>query len=164
MIIFRCNHLASFRIAGSADSIQLANLRWDMRIESGEASFVSKAEFISSCASFFQAGTDSGSHFHWVADIDEMIVAVASIHVVDMTPRPCKLEDQFGYLTNVYTVPKLRNQGIGSALLRRAKSWACDNDLELLIVWPGEGAEGHYEKMGFQRDQEIMTVGLRSYN
>src|SRR3712207_8062862 len=46
------------------------------------------------------------------------IVSHIFIHKIDMIPRPCKIHDQFGYITNNYTKPDYRNKGIGSELIR----------------------------------------------
>ena len=78
-------------------------------------------------------------------------------------PRPCKIQDQFGYITNNYTKPAYRNKGIGSELMRSVKRWARDEDLELLIVYPSEEAVKFYERTGFCADNDVMELKLREY-
>jgi hypothetical protein len=47
--------------------------------------------------------------------------------------------------------------------MRRAKQWARDEDLELLIVYPSEGAVTFYERAGFCAENDVMELTLREY-
>ncbi len=85
------------------------------------------------------------------------------VHKIELIPRPCKIRDHFGYLTNNYTKPACRNRGIGSELMQRVKDWAKDEDLELLIVYPSEEAVTFYERAGFYSENDVMELRLREY-
>ena len=85
------------------------------------------------------------------------------VHKIDLVPRPCKIQDQFGYLTNNYTKPAYRSQGIGSALMNRVVEWAKDEDFELLIVYPSDEAVTFYERVGFKLENDVMELRLREY-
>jgi GNAT superfamily N-acetyltransferase len=106
---------------------------------------------------------ESGYHTYWVAEHADEIVAHISVHMIDLVPRPCKIRDQFGYITNNYTKPAYRNQGIGTALMNRVAQWARDDDFELLIVYPGDEAVTFYERAGFKADTDVMELKLRDY-
>jgi GNAT superfamily N-acetyltransferase len=153
-----------FRLSTAADLRQLAQLRWDFRMEDGdELPVVSKEEFLIACEEFLKRGLADGSRAYWVAEDNGEIIAHIFVQKVDMVPRPCKLHDQFGFVTNNYTAPPHRNKGIDSQLMQRVKQWAKEQDLELLITWPSEDAMTFYERAGFKMENEIMELPLREY-
>ena len=154
----------NYRIAEPSDFKQLANLRWDFRMESGEekAAFP-RGEFVKKCVEFFESKNGGGYHVYWVAEEAGKIIAQVFVHIVDMIPRPCRIDDRFGYITNDYTIPERRNQGIGTVLLGRVIEWARDEDLELLIVYPSERAVPFYERSGFSSENDVMELKLREY-
>jgi GNAT superfamily N-acetyltransferase len=153
-----------FRLGTEGDVTELAHLRWDFRMEGGdELPAVSKEEFITACETFLKQGLDSGSRAYWVAVDNSEIVSHIFVQKVDMVPRPCKIHDQFGCITNNYTKPQHRNKGIGSQLMQRVKQWAQEHDLELLIVWPSEQAVRFYEQAGFKMENDVMELRLRDY-
>ena len=153
-----------FRIADKSDFEQLANLRWDFRMESGEEkAAMSQEEFIKKCVEFFEEKAKSNYHFYWVAEENGEIISQIFVHKIDMIPRPCKIKDQFGYITNNYTKPEYRGRGIGTRLLEKVIKWSKDEDLELLIVYPSERAQKFYEHSGFEMENEVMELTLREY-
>ena len=80
---------------------------------------------------------------------------------VTKVPKPNRLHDEIGYVTNVYTRPAYRGQGIGSVLLERMVQWAKDRELDVLFVWPSEQATPFYERAGFSADNEILEYQTR---
>jgi GNAT superfamily N-acetyltransferase len=154
----------NYRTGTVEDLTQLAELRWDFRMEGGdELPAVSKSEFIEACTSFLKRGLESGYHVYWLAEQDGEIVSHIFVHKIELIPRPCKIRDHFGYLTNNYTKPAYRNKGIGSELMQKVKDWAKDEDLELLIVYPSEEAVTFYERAGFYSENDVMELRLREY-
>lgn len=153
-----------YHIATAKDLPQLAELRWEFRMEDGtEQPLVSREQFIQICTHFLQESLATGYHTYWVAEQDGQIISHIFVHRIDLVPRPCKLRDQFGYITNTYTRPAYRNQGIGSLLLHHVKQWATEQDFELLIVYPSEQAIPYYERAGFCTENEVMELKLREY-
>jgi GNAT superfamily N-acetyltransferase len=153
-----------FRLATEEDLFELAQLRWDFRMEGGdELPAVSKAEFILACVEFLKQGLDNGTRAYWLADDNGEIISHLFVQKVDMVPRPCKIKDQFGYITNNYTKPQHRNKGIGSQLMQRVKQWVQEQDLEVLIVWPSEESVRFYERAGFKMENEVMELQVRGY-
>jgi GNAT superfamily N-acetyltransferase len=65
-------------------------------------------------------------------------------------------------VTNVYTRPPYRGQGIGTELLERVKAWARGEDLQVLIVWPGEESVAFYERAGFSAENEVLEYTVRT--
>ncbi len=153
-----------YRIATERDLIQLAELRWNFRNEGrDEIPVVNKDEFINVCCSFYGKRLESGYWAYWIAVESNEIVSQIMLCKVDMVPRPCKIVDQFGYITNIYTKPEYRNKGIASQLIKIVIQWAKEQDLELLILWPSEDSISFYERAGFDSNNEIMQLTLRDY-
>jgi GNAT superfamily N-acetyltransferase len=153
-----------YRIATDKDLAQLAELRWDFRSEDGtEQPVVDREEFVEACIELLKQGLASGIHTYWIAEQAGEIISQVFVHRIDLVPRPCKIRDQFGYITNNHTKPAYRNQGIGSELMRRVTQWARDEDLELLIVYPSEEAVTFYERAGFCAENDVMELKLREY-
>jgi ribosomal protein S18 acetylase RimI-like enzyme len=153
-----------YRIATKQDLPQLAALRWDFRNEDGhEKPIVSREAFLKACVEFLRQGLESGHQVYWLAENEGEIIAHIFAHRIDLVPRPCKLKDQFGYITNNYTKPAYRNQGIGSKLMAYVRKWAADEDYELLIVHPSDEAVSFYERAGFVAENDVLELVLRAY-
>lgn len=149
-------------MATEQDLAQLAELCWDFCAEDGvEQAVMSQSEFIEACIIFLKRGLESGYHTYWVAEREGEIISQVFVHRIDLVPRPCKVRDQFGYITNNYTKPVHRNQGIGSELIKRVKQWARDEDLELLIVYPSDKAVTFYQRAGFCSDNDVCALLTR---
>ncbi|HQU85622.1 MAG TPA: GNAT family N-acetyltransferase [Pyrinomonadaceae bacterium] len=151
-----------FRTANEEDFPFLAEMRWDFRQESGEEiAVVEKAEFIEKCIDFLEEKAQV--YTYWIAEIEGKIVSHIFVHTVSLVPRPCKIEDAFAYLTNVYTKPEFRRKGIGAKLLDHVIEWAKTKDFELLLVYPSDEAIDFYKRFGFEKDAEILKLALRNY-
>jgi GNAT superfamily N-acetyltransferase len=156
--------MVTYRLARGKDVAELAAMRWEFRLEGvSDSPKHDRQEFMSACQGFLQQGLDNGRWTYWIAEAAGQIVAHVFIQRIEKVPKPNRLEDAFGYVTNVYTRPAFRNQGIGTQLLNRVIDWAHDQDLELLLVWPGKESIEFYERSGFTRSDEILIYELRPY-
>jgi RimJ/RimL family protein N-acetyltransferase len=63
--------------------------------------------------------------------------------VIDKIPGPIAEFPAIGYLTNVFTRPEFRGQGLVTRVLDAVTAWARDSDIELLVVWPSEASVTH---------------------
>jgi len=151
------------RIASEDDASALADLRWDFRAEGGELASVSRDEFRKAYAVFFCEGIHRGERAHFVAEVDGALVGQLVVQRVPMVPRPKRLTDEWGYVTDNYVRPEFRGRGIGTALVDAATAWSRQADLELLIVWPSDEAVEHYRRAGFRSENSIMELTLRDY-
>jgi GNAT superfamily N-acetyltransferase len=152
------------RLAADHDLEQIAEMRWDYRGEvSRDRPDLPKAEFVRNCADFLRRGLAEGRWACWVAIEEGMVVCVMCIQVIERIPKPAKLRDRYGYLTNVYTRPGYRGKGIGSRLLEEAVEWARGQDLGLLLTWPAEGRQRFYERAGFEATGGPMECPLRAH-
>lgn len=148
--------MITFRPATPDEFPQLAELRWQFRSEHDvdhpkfDPSEAARAEFIPVCLEFLQQGQAEGRWTFWIAmQEDGLIVSNAYLYRIPKVPRPGRLHGQMGYVTNVYTRPAWRGQGIGVQLLSTMQTWARENGIERLILWPAEGRQGFYARLGF---------------
>jgi GNAT superfamily N-acetyltransferase len=154
-----------FRQATLADVRALAAARWAFRLEGGETPVESEASFFVRYEEFVLKALNSGQWTYWVAEEAEgEIVAHMAVCVVESIPRPARLSDQWGYLTDCYTRPAARNRGVGRELLAHVTAWARARDLEMLIVWPSDASQSFYARAGFAKDDEMRTLHLRDYD
>jgi len=61
-------------------------------------------------------------------------------------------------MTNVYTIPEYRGQGIGSELLSNINEWANEQKYEFIIVWPSDEGVSFYNKNGYKHCKEPMEI------
>ena len=150
------------RTAEEADVPVLAERRWDFRFEQDAAPpVVERTAFLEECRLFLREGLASGRWVCWVAEVDGRIVSNLSLQIVPKLPRPARPKDAWGYVSNVYTDPSHRGQGIGAEVLNAALRWAKERDLELLILWPSPASRSFYERAGFKDENEIRELSLR---
>lgn len=154
--------MMEYRIAEIDDFFELAEMRWDFKTEGKDMDLgLNKGIFISKCHDFFVSGNNNSSWTHWVAVDNKTIVSHISINHIRKIPKPNRIDDEYGYITNVYTRPEYRGRGIGSKLMDSVKEWAVEKDYEILIVWPSHKAVNFYERKGFRSENEIMEMILR---
>jgi GNAT superfamily N-acetyltransferase len=153
-----------YRMATEADAGELAQMRWDFRLEEAPGTTVhDQASFVQACAAFLQEGLREQRWTYWVSQQESQIVAHIYVQRVPKVPKPNRLDDALGYVTNVYTRPAYRGQGIGTQLMAHVLQWARQHDLESLIVWPSETSVGFYERAGFRGSTDMLEYAVRPY-
>jgi GNAT superfamily N-acetyltransferase len=158
----KSEHTIIYRMANARDVPDLARLRWEFDREEDETSpVVSCDEFLPQCCDFLQHGLETGTWTYWVAEADGEIVSHIFVHVFHPVPRPTRLTDFYGYMTNVYTRPAYRNQGIGSTLMQHVLDWAKTQNIAFLIVSPSERSVPFYYRAGFAMESEFMELTFR---
>src|SRR4051794_13659223 len=158
--------MMNFRIATLADVDNLAAARWAFRTEDAtETPIESRAAFGRRYEAFVREALESQRLVYWLAETsDGELVAHMAVCIVSAIPRPSRLRDRWGYLTDCYTRPAFRNRAIGQALLGHVAAWAESEDLELLLVWPSDQSASFYDRAGFVSDSESRVLRLRDYD
>lgn len=149
---------AVFRIASDDDLSSLAVLRWRLK-EGDDAPAEGEAfgQFAAAFMFFERRQRAAGEIVHWIADVDGKPVAAMSVVVVRKMLSPGSGEGRWGYLTNCYVAPEQRNAAIGRGLIDMIQSWAKENALEFLVVWPSERGFPFYERSGFRRPNDLLV-------
>ena len=149
--------MVSIRLATLEDLDELVQMRWDFSYEDNQDEVADFENFQATCKSFLVEALASGNWYIWVAEAEGMLVSHMYLQLIHKVPRPGKSPDPcFGYVTNVYTRPAFRGQGIGSRLQHSMESWSKQHELEFLIVWPSSTSVDFYERNGFSLCDEAM--------
>ncbi|MCH7323362.1 GNAT family N-acetyltransferase [Solibacillus sp. MA9] len=145
------------RLATLDDIDALVQMRWDFSEEDNGVSAVRFEEFDLICRKFLMKAMESGDWYIWVAEAEKEIVSHMYLQLIHKVPRPGKTSDPYyGYVTNVYTRPAYRSQGLGSEIHAAMEKWSKENGVEFLILWPSSDSVPFYEKNGFARCEEAM--------
>ncbi len=152
----------NIRLAINDDIDQLIRMRWDFtneynknKIEENQYEY-----FYMECKSFLLDAISSNRWFVWVADSDGQILSHVYIELINKVPRPGRKTNPFTYMTNVYTLPEHRGNGIGSQILNAIEVWSRQNEYEFIIVWPSEWSTEFYERNGYKQCKEPMELVL----
>jgi GNAT superfamily N-acetyltransferase len=140
----------TIRFAHEQDVEQLVEMRRDFTFEDPYPGVSLRSGYDDDCRAFLLDAIGGGQWHIWVAEVDGRIVAHAFVALIDRVPRPIRERAHLAYLTNVYTRPEFRGQGIGGRIIRRAQAAAREADVELMIVWPSEESIEFYEREGFE--------------
>lgn len=155
------NDIPRFRLAAPADTDTLADLRWRLATDDSPIEdFREKTAFVEAFRCALPAVDQHEKIIHFVAESGARVVAAMSIVKVTKIPRPGDLSGQWGYLTNVYTLPEFRRRGIGAGLLAEARRWAQAQKLELLVVWPSERSYAFYQRAGFRSEHDPLVLKI----
>ncbi len=147
------------RQATEGDGAALARLRWDFSPDEVQTGLYRFEDFRDEFEQFFVSALKSDHWQFWVAESQDKIVGNVYLELVRKVPRPGR-KKHWGYITNVYVEPELRNQGIGHALIEAIINSAKENNLEFLVLWPSKESIDFYKSFGFQSAQEAMQLYL----
>ncbi len=152
---------ARIRQAGSGDASDLARLRHALYDEQDRAREPLEA-YAERCAGFIQDALASDAWRIWVAELGGRVVGAMWLQLVERVPRPGEERGALpiGYLTNVFIEPELRDGGLGSRILEEVVTWARARGVEEIIVWPSERSYPFYERAGFSRTLDPLTLYL----
>ncbi len=151
------------RHATEGDAGELARLRWQCTREAAEAAEGAESleAFTDRFRDFVRRALVSGRWSIWVAELDGRLVGNIWVHLIDRVPRPYGDTAVWGYVTNVYVEPEVRNRGLGGMLLDAGVEWGRYVGADRLIVWPRGGSNSLYERHGFGRTAEAMELRFR---
>ena len=151
-----------FRLAAQADLNQLAHLRWEHWAEVGSNPAEQDEEtFVDAFSEIFGAKLNK-DWFVWCAVEGEVILSHIYIELVPKVPKPSRLEDAFGYVSNAYTRRSHRNAGVSSQVMKHVKSWARERDLEFLVLWPSPQSMPFWARGGFSAGDPLI-LEIRPY-
>jgi GNAT superfamily N-acetyltransferase len=159
-------NIMEYLLAAPEDIPILAEMRWENRQERGHESQPApenKADFIQVCQQFLEEAFYSGHWYIWVAAEEAELVAHIYVHMIEKVPRLSSFHPCFGYMTNVYTRPSWRGEGVGGRLLEAVVDWAKEEGMEFLFLWPSEESSNFYSKAGFTNQTEVMELHLKEY-
>ncbi|WP_028560150.1 GNAT family N-acetyltransferase [Paenibacillus pinihumi] len=145
------------RLAVLEDIDELVQMRWDFSVEDYDESPEPFEEFYQTCSAFLTQALEGGDWYIWVAEVEKRIVSHMYLQRIHKVPRPGKSKDPyFGYVTNVYTRPDFRSQGLGSKIHAAMETWSKEHEAEFLILWPSIESVDFYARNGFSPSAEAV--------
>lgn len=153
-----------YRMATPDDFPRLAEMRWEFRTELSNETLAQEKRkaFLPVMMEFLNQTAINGGWGIWLAENAGEIVSHVYVERIRKIPRPTSFDAEFGYLTNMYTLPDWRGKGIGAELLRNAVEWAREQKLEMIILWPAKGREEFYARGGFIHEPSALSQELFS--
>ena len=148
------------RRAKAEDIAALTMMRYEFTLEHQPEVRDDYDLFATECRAFLEEAINSERWHIWVAELDGIITSHIYIQLIDKVPRPGRITYPFAYMTNVYTDPDYRSQGIGSQLLQAIREWAAANRFEFIIVWPSDESRDFYSRNGYTLCNDPMELHL----
>lgn len=100
---------------------------------------------------YFEDEVDSTDTAGYVVDIGDELVAYMVIS--EQTSPPIFTRGDTAHIDQLYVDPAFRGEGIGTALIERAESWANNRNCEgltLSVDVTNEDARAFYDRVGFR--------------
>ncbi len=146
-----------YRLARMDEIPLLAELRKRQLVDEGSAPDM---EIDMELDAFFRTAMADGSLVEWVAEEDGQVVATAAILFFAFPPSYTNKSGKKGYITNMYTAPACRGQGIATKLLGRLAEEA--RSAGVTKLWLGASHMGRpvYERFGFRQGDHWMELDL----
>lgn len=109
-------------------------------------------------SAFFHRHMADGSMVEWVAEEGGEIVATGAVVFYDFPPNFFDPASIRGYVTNMYTAPAYRRQGLATKMLELVAQEAQRRHVGFL--WLGASKLGRpvYEKFGFKEDNSWLVI------
>ena len=109
---------------------------------------------------WFAASLSDGSLISWLAVDGDKIVASSGVCLFKFPPAYSAPNGRLAYITNMYTLPEYRKQGIGSHLLGLVMNEAKALDCKRLLLHASADGRPLYEKAGFTDADGFMMMRL----
>ena len=110
---------------------------------------------------FFRRMLDKNDLAQWLLEDNGEVVATSAVCLYSYPPTYTNPTGLIAYITNMYTHPDYRRQGIGRRMLDLAVSEAAARGVR--VVRLGASALGRpvYEKYGFKQEAQWMSLRLK---
>ena len=99
---------------------------------------------------FYYNGISNGSVIAYIAEQNEDIIAVSIMCFYNITPLLDNLDGKMALLSDMYTIPKYRNNGFGTSLLNYIIEHAKQLGYKKIILNATDSGRKLYEKYGFK--------------
>ena len=150
--------MITYRKATTHDYEALAKIRMDnMEKYMNDATDESKINLFENIKIYFRDNLSDGSLVTWLACDGNNIVSTSGLTFFSVTPSITNIKGKQGYITNMYTYPEYRCQGIGSKLFELTVLEAEAHGCERIVLYKTSMAENIYKNYGFEDSIGYMT-------
>lgn len=113
---------------------------------------------------FFTEYIETDKFISWLVEYDGEIIATSGLILWRVPPRYDCLHGRYGYISNMYTVPKARKKGISTELIKRLIEEAKILNIDILNLHATKDGIQMYRRFGFTDpiDPEI-ELNLNNY-
>ena len=151
------------RMLQPGEEMQLARMKW-LHCQEDDRDYgehnLDGADYATFAAEFTAFLRAHPEYRVYVAAQGDTLAAAMLVYVIPKAPKPGGHAQSIAYLTNVYTLPEWRNQGVGTRLLQAIEQVLAAQRCELLFAWPSERSVPWYARNGFRAENEIMECPL----
>lgn len=148
------------RIANKNDIDKISLIRIKQQKDDWKDAYEDKYDLLNRTKSYFENHLNK-DFFAFIEEIEDNIIAICCLQIIEYLPQ-CNDNGKQGYICNVYTDEKYRNQGIQTRLLKEVIKYSIDNDLcELDLSTDSDIAISLYKKCGFEFDSWAMKNELK---
>jgi len=111
-------------------------------------------------AGYFAESLRDGSFLAWLAVEDGAIVATSGLTVYRLPPNGTNPSGITGYVSNMYTLPERRRQGLANRLFSMTMEAARARGCGKIVLYATRMGKPIYEKYGFEADEKGMRYFL----
>ena len=149
--------MIEYRKAASHDIKHLVQYRKQQLIDEGE---VFDTEIDDELADYFMSSLSNNSLIAWLAIDGNKIVATSGICFYKLPPTSRNPSGKNAYITNMYTLPEYRRQGIGTRLLELVINEAKLLKYSIIRLHASADGKSIYSKAGFSDTDGFMALRL----
>jgi GNAT superfamily N-acetyltransferase len=146
----------TYRRATLDDLPALALLRWEMQVvwrDDAEAYASTREPYIATYCAAMREEMLAGRLRAWLAEADGAPVAAVSLVTWLVPPSLAHSRRMRGQVSNVYTRPAYRRQGISRTLMRLLLEHAREHEILRIILWSSEMGHSLYASLGFSASE-----------
>ncbi len=148
------------RKATLSDVDAITELRIELLTAVGDVNEDNKLRVFNANYNYFKERLSDGSFSAWVAEDNEVIVAISGYVLFERPPHGENISGKEAYIMNMFTKREFRGFGIGRTLLE--KCIAECKSLGVGRIWLHSSKDGYplYKKMGFTPKESEMELIL----
>ena len=149
--------MIEYRKANINDINYLVQYRKQQLIDEGE---IFDDEIDNELSIYFLSSITDNSLISWLAVDGEKIIATGGICFYQLPPTSRNPSGKNAYITNMYTLPEYRKQGIGSRLLKFVIDEAKMLKYKVIRLHASADGKSIYSKAGFNATDGYMALRL----
>ncbi len=147
------------RLSNNNDIIELSNLRIQQQMDDWQEEYENQFDLLNRTKKYLETHLNKDLYI-FIKEKDGKIIATCGIQIIEYLPQ-CNDNGKQGYICNVYTDKKYRNQGIQTSLIKEVILFAKEKNLcELNLSTDNQNAIRIYKKLGFTFDELTMNLKI----
>ena len=147
----------NYRLSIKEDIPLLIELRKRQLIDEGQNPDVNMDQEL---VKFFNNHFADNTLVEWVAEEDGKIVGTAAILFFEFPPAFTNPSGIKGYITNMFTVPEYRGQGLASELLKKVLDEARSRSVKNILLAASDMGKPVYKNVGFEEAGDWMKMNI----